>query len=103
MFYGFSLATVGTMHYVIIASDDDDSSALRMANRPTHLARLIELDSQGHLHTAGALPVLQEEDISSSDPVIKNKSKIKGRSPLYWKRYHCRIRINAGRASLGGK
>jgi len=49
--------------YAIIAEDQPDTLALRLENRPQHLARLEELRQQGRLAIAGPHPA-----IDSSDP-----------------------------------
>ncbi|TGD75305.1 YciI family protein [Mangrovimicrobium sediminis] len=50
------------MWYAIISQDADDTLALRMANRPAHLARVQELLEQGRLLLAGPHPAVDAED-----------------------------------------
>ena len=50
------------MLYVIIADDHPDSLAKRRANRPAHLARLLELQQQGRLVLAGPRPNVDSDD-----------------------------------------
>jgi uncharacterized protein len=51
------------MYYTIMAEDNDNSLEKRMDARPSHLARLHELQSQGKLLLAGPFP-----SIDSTDP-----------------------------------
>lgn len=50
------------MLYAICAEDYPDSLEKRLANRPAHLARLIELQSQGRLILAGPFPSIDSVD-----------------------------------------
>jgi len=50
------------MWYAIIAEDVDNSLERRRSARPTHLARLQQLLSQGRLLVAGAHPAVDAED-----------------------------------------
>ena len=51
------------MLYSIVANDNENSLPARLAARPDHVARLIELKEQGRLILAGPNPA-----IDSSDP-----------------------------------
>jgi uncharacterized protein YciI len=51
------------MLYSIVATDNQNSLAARLAARPDHVTRLIELKEQGRLILAGPNPA-----IDSSDP-----------------------------------
>ncbi|QDC43700.1 YciI family protein [Methylophilus medardicus] len=46
------------MFYMIYAQDTPNSLSLRQANRPPHLARLQQLQSEGRLLLAGPLPAI---------------------------------------------
>ncbi len=50
------------MYYIIFATDQPDTSDIRLAVRPEHLARLQILHDQGYLLTAGPLPVSHDQD-----------------------------------------
>jgi uncharacterized protein YciI len=50
------------MLYTIIADDVPNSLEKRMAARPTHLARLTELQNQGRLLLAGPFPAIDSVD-----------------------------------------
>ncbi|MES2499020.1 MAG: YciI family protein [Pseudomonadota bacterium] len=50
------------MLYVIIAEDSPNSLDKRLANRPAHLARLTELQSQARLVLAGPMPAIDSID-----------------------------------------
>lgn len=50
------------MWYFIHARDTDGSLEKRLATRPAHVARLVELQDQGRLLTAGPLPAIDAED-----------------------------------------
>ena len=50
------------MLYMIVAEDVENSLEKRLANRPTHLARLTELQSQGRLLLAGPFPSIDSID-----------------------------------------
>ena len=50
------------MLYAIIASDVENSSALRAAARPAHLQRLEQLAAQGQLVLAGPFPAIDSPD-----------------------------------------
>ncbi len=50
------------MWYAIISQDAEGTLALRMANRPAHLARVQELLDQGRLLLAGPHPAVDTED-----------------------------------------
>lgn len=50
------------MLYVIITEDVPNSLALRVANRPEHLARLTALQNQGRLILAGPMPAIDSID-----------------------------------------
>jgi len=50
------------MLYAIYAEDHPDSLEKRLANRPAHLARLTELQSQGRLILAGPFPAIDSID-----------------------------------------
>ncbi len=46
------------MWYAIMSQDNDDSLALRLANRPAHVARLQALVEEGRLLVAGPHPAV---------------------------------------------
>lgn len=50
------------MLYAITGEDQPDSLPQRMAVRPTHLARLQELQQQGRLLLAGPFPAIDSPD-----------------------------------------
>ncbi len=50
------------MYYMIYSEDVVDSLALRLANRPAHLARLELLAQQDRLLIAGPLPAIDSEN-----------------------------------------
>lgn len=50
------------MLYAIMATDVEDSAALRKANRDAHLQRLNELKDQGRLVLAGPHPAVDGAD-----------------------------------------
>ncbi len=50
------------MYYMIYSEDVVDSLALRLANRPAHLARLEILAQQDRLLIAGPLPAIDSEN-----------------------------------------
>ena len=50
------------MLYMIYSTDVENSLEARKSARPTHLARLQELDDQNRLFTAGPLPAVDSED-----------------------------------------
>ncbi|WP_293267647.1 YciI family protein [Neptunomonas sp.] len=50
------------MFYAIIAEDNPGTQDERMAARPDHLARLIELKEQGKLFAAGPHPAIDSDD-----------------------------------------
>ena len=50
------------MLYMIVAEDVENSLEKRLANRPAHLARLTELQSQGRLLLAGPFPSIDSID-----------------------------------------
>ncbi|MES2637198.1 MAG: YciI family protein [Pseudomonadota bacterium] len=50
------------MLYMIIAEDSPNSLDKRIANRPAHLARLTELQSQARLVLAGPMPAIDSID-----------------------------------------
>ena len=50
------------MLYTIVAEDVENSLEKRLANRPAHLARLAELQSQGRLLLAGPFPSIDSID-----------------------------------------
>lgn len=50
------------MLYVIFSQDVENSLSLRQQVRPAHLARLQQLNEQGHLVVAGPMPAIDSED-----------------------------------------
>jgi uncharacterized protein YciI len=48
--------------YAILGEDVDGSLDKRLAARPAHLARLVELKDQGRLLLAGPLPAIDNEE-----------------------------------------
>ena len=50
------------MWYAIMATDVDNSLALRKGQRAAHLERLTELQRQGRLFAAGPHPAIDAED-----------------------------------------
>ena len=50
------------MYYAIIAEDNENSLERRMDARPSHLARLTELQNQGRLLLAGPFPAIDSVD-----------------------------------------
>lgn len=50
------------MLYVIFSQDVENSLRLRQQARPAHLARLQQLNEQGHLIVAGPMPAIDSED-----------------------------------------
>lgn len=50
------------MLYAIIGTDHPNSLEKRMANRPEHLARLKQLQEEGHLLLAGPFPAIDSVD-----------------------------------------
>jgi uncharacterized protein YciI len=50
------------MWYAILAQDNPDSLAARLAARPAHLARLHALRDAGRLLLAGPMPAIDAED-----------------------------------------
>lgn len=54
------------MLYMILATDVDDSTALRQEHRPAHLARLEQMKEQGRLLLAGPTPYPEQEGVSGS-------------------------------------
>jgi len=50
------------MLYAIISEDNEDSLARRLTARPEHLARLTQLQNQGHLVLAGPHPKIDASD-----------------------------------------
>lgn len=50
------------MWYMIYAEDVENSLQQRMAARPDHLARLMQLRDQGRLLIAGPTPAIDNED-----------------------------------------
>ena len=54
------------MLYMILATDVDDSTALRQEHRPAHLARLEQMKTEGRLLLAGPTPYPEQEGVSGS-------------------------------------
>jgi uncharacterized protein YciI len=54
------------MFYAIIAEDKPGTHDARMASRPDHLSRLVELKEQGKLFVAGPHPAIDSEDPGSA-------------------------------------
>lgn len=54
------------MLYMILATDADDSNALRQEHRPAHLARLEQMKAEGRLVLAGPTPYPDQEGVSGS-------------------------------------
>ena len=54
------------MLYMILATDVDDSTALRQQHRPAHLARLEKMNEEGRLVLAGPTPYPEQEGVSGS-------------------------------------
>ncbi|AUZ04263.1 MULTISPECIES: YciI family protein [Vitreoscilla] len=54
------------MLYMILATDVDDSTALRQEHRPAHLARLEQMKADGRLLLAGPTPYPEQEGVSGS-------------------------------------
>jgi uncharacterized protein YciI len=54
------------MLYMILATDVDDSMALRQQHRPAHLARLEKMNEEGRLVLAGPTPYPEQEGVSGS-------------------------------------
>jgi uncharacterized protein YciI len=54
------------MLYAIISEDIAESLSLRKQARPTHIARLMELQQQGRLVLAGPHPAIDSEDPGDS-------------------------------------
>ncbi|HNR92054.1 MAG TPA: YciI family protein [Dokdonella sp.] len=50
------------MWYAITGLDHPDTQALRLAARPAHLARLVQLRDAGRLLLAGPFPAVDAED-----------------------------------------
>jgi len=50
------------MWYVIIGTDVENSTEMRMKTRPDHVARLVALKDQGRLLAAGPNPAIDAED-----------------------------------------
>ena len=50
------------MLYAIIGKDVPESAALRASARPEHLARLKQLQNDGHLVLAGPFPAIDSDD-----------------------------------------
>jgi uncharacterized protein YciI len=50
------------MLYIIQGEDVADSLPRRLANRPAHMQRLLQLKSEGRLVLAGPLPAIDAED-----------------------------------------
>ncbi len=50
------------MWYIVLARDNPDTLAQRLAARPAHLARLQELLAQGRLKLAGPMPAIDNEN-----------------------------------------
>lgn len=50
------------MLYAIFAEDTPNSLDQRLATRPAHLARLVELQNNGHLMLAGPFPAIDSPD-----------------------------------------
>ena len=50
------------MWYAIIAEDVPNSLEMRLESRPSHLARLTELQNQGRLLLAGPFPAIDSAD-----------------------------------------
>lgn len=50
------------MYYVIFAQDNPNSLAQRLAVREAHLARLIQLQQEERLLTAGPMPAIDSEE-----------------------------------------
>jgi uncharacterized protein YciI len=54
------------MLYSIVGTDVENSLAARMAARPAHVERLIELKNQGRLIVAGPNPAIDSRDPGES-------------------------------------
>jgi len=54
------------MLYAIMAEDAPDSLEKRLSNRPAHLARLQQLQSEGRLLLAGPFPAIDNVDPGSA-------------------------------------
>ncbi len=54
------------MWYSIVAEDHPDTLAARLAARPDHLARLVELQNAGKLLVAGPNPAIDSLDPGSA-------------------------------------
>lgn len=54
------------MLYAIIAQDQPDSLAARLAVRPAHLERLKQLQAEGRLLLAGPFPAIDADDPGSA-------------------------------------
>ncbi|MCF8199076.1 MAG: YciI family protein [Sulfuritalea sp.] len=50
------------MLYAIVGEDVPNSLEKRMASRPTHLARLLELEAAGRMVLAGPFPAIDSPD-----------------------------------------
>ena len=50
------------MYYVIIGTDVQDSLDRRLSARPAHLERIVKLQDEGRLLTAGPFPGIDSED-----------------------------------------
>jgi len=50
------------MLYAIVGEDVPDSLEQRLAARPTHLARLLELDATGRMVLGGPFPAIDSPD-----------------------------------------
>jgi uncharacterized protein YciI len=50
------------MLYSIVGTDNEDSLEARVASRPDHVARLIELKNLGHLIMAGPNPAIDNPE-----------------------------------------
>lgn len=58
------------MLYILIATDNDNSTEARVQARPAHVKRLIELQQQRRLLTAGPTPIPDDETGAVSGSVI---------------------------------
>ena len=50
------------MWYAVISTDSDNSLSKRIAARPAHVARLVELRDEGRLLVAGPHPAVDSQD-----------------------------------------
>ncbi|MDK4688552.1 YciI family protein [Kingella negevensis] len=58
------------MLYMILATDEDNTSEQRAQARPAHLERLKALDEQGRLLTAGPNPMPEDPNTMSGSLII---------------------------------